>query len=128
MDPKTAVDLVVVALEPIVTAWRAPAALVLLLIVGFRPKHDSRCVMLGRALVMMACLFWIVAALPAFDAAARLGDWLMFGSAMATHVCEVFMNWAAVLEAKRAEAPGPFGRIWQAARATRRGPSTGTGE
>lgn len=122
LDPQTALDLVVAFIDPIVTAWRAPAAVVLLIIVAFRPKHPSRCVMIGRALVLMACVFWIAAAIPALDRAARVGDWLMFVSALASHVCEVFMNWAAVRQAKQAEAPSPFGRMWMAARASRRAP------
>lgn len=120
IDPQTALDLVVAFIDPIVVAWRTPAALVLLVIVVFRPKHDSRCVMIGRALVVMACVFWMVAAIPALDRAARVGDWLMFLSAMASHVCEVLMNWARVVEDKRLEAPSPWSRIWLAARAGRR--------
>lgn len=122
MDPKTALEFVVALVDPIVTAWRAPAAVVLFAAVVFRPKHESRCVMIGRVLVCIACAFWFVAGVFGFESASRIGDWTMFLSAMATHVCEVFMNLAAVLEAKRGEGPSPLGRIWSAARAPRRAP------
>lgn len=123
MDPLHYFALAVFYLEPMVTAWRAPAAVLLFVIVAFRPQHQSRCVMIGRALVLMACLNWMAAAVPDLFPAARLdglgacskvGDWMMFASAMASHVCEVVMNWAAVIHAKRLEGPSPFRRIWAA--------------
>lgn len=121
MDPLHYLALLAFYLEPIVNAWRAPAAVLLFLIVAFRPQHPSRCVMLGRVLVLMACFNWVAAVAPdvfpsaglgGLSVCAKFGDWVMFASAMASHVCEVVMTWAAVREAKRQEAPSPLARIW----------------
>jgi hypothetical protein len=91
LDPQTALDIIVAHVDPIVLAWRAPAAMLLGGIVAFRPKHESSCVMLGRALLCVACVFWFVAAVvPSLDKAARIGDYVMFVSALASHVCEFF--------------------------------------
>lgn len=123
MDPFHYLALAVFYLDPMVTAWRAPAAVVLFVIVAFRPQHPSRCIMLGRVLVLMACVNWVAAAVPdiwpaasleGLSACAKFGDWVMFGSAMASHVCEVATTWGAVIEAKRRESPSPFARIWAA--------------
>lgn len=125
LDPQTVLDIVVAQLDAIVLAWRAPAALLLGGIVAFRPKHESCCVMIGRTLLCVACVFWIVAGVvPSLDRAARIGDVVMFLSAFASHVCEVFMNWRTTLEAKRREAPSQLVRVLSAARAPRRPIST----
>ncbi|CAB4168047.1 hypothetical protein UFOVP860_92 [uncultured Caudovirales phage] len=116
MDPIFWLDVLVAFLTPVVMALRAPAAVVLFLIVAFRPKSESHCIMLGRYLVLVACIFWVVAGIPEWSACGTLGNWTMFLSAMASHVCEVAMNWASVVAAKRAESPSAFARIWHAFR------------
>ena len=120
MSPIYYLDRLVDVLDPIVMALRAPAAFILLLFVAFRPKSPSPCVMLGRALTVAACMLWMAAIIPGFSGCGALGNWVMFASTMASHVCEVAMNWSAVLAAKRAETPSTFARIWYAAMRRRR--------
>lgn len=116
MEPIYYLDRLVALLDPFVMALRAPAAVVLFAIVAFRPKSPSFCIMMGRVLVLAACVLWVAAIVPGFRTCGALGNWIMFASAMASHVCEVVLNWAAVLAAKRAEYPSPFARIWHAIR------------
>ena len=122
MGPLYWLDVLVAFLTPLVMALRAPAAVVLFVIVAFRPKSPSHCIMVGRYLVLVACLFWVAAEVSRWfwiepsSACGTLGNWTMFLSAMASHVCEVAMNWAAALDAKRAESPSAFARIWHAIR------------
>lgn len=122
MEPFFWLDVLVAFLMPMVMALRAPAALVLFVIVAFRPRSPSHCIMVGRYLVLVACVFWLVAEVSSWfwtepgSACGTLGNWTMFASAMASHVCEVAMNWASVLDAKRAERPSALTRIWQAIR------------
>ncbi len=116
MEPQYHLDYAVAVLDPVVTYWRAPAATVLFLIVAFRPRSPSHCIMVGRVFVLMACVLWFAAVYPPLAACARIADWAMFASAMSSHVCEVAMNWSAVRDAKRVEYPSPFHRIWSALR------------
>lgn len=121
--PEHYLNLVVMWLTPIVNDLRAPAALILFAFVCFRPQAASRCVMIGRVLTLMACVLWMAAAYQPFAACARLGDWVMFASAFASHVCEVVMSWANVMAAKRAEGPGLETRLARGLIAGLRSPS-----
>lgn len=112
MDPQDYLDWLIRHLDPIVICLRAPAALVLFVFVCLRPQMDSRCIMLGRVLVLGACGFWMAAAIRGFESAARLGDYTLFASAFASHVCDTIVNWRSVMAARRAEARSAVARIW----------------
>lgn len=122
MDPLFWLDVLVAFLTPVVLALRAPAAVVLFVIVAFRPRSPSHCIMVGRYLVLVACVFWLAAEVSRWfwpdpsGAFGTLGNWTLFLSAMAAHVCEVAVNWAAAVDAKRAESPSALARIWNAIR------------
>lgn len=122
MDPLIWLDVLVAFLTPVVLALRAPAAVVLFVIVAFRPRSPSHCIMVGRYFVLVACVWWLAAEVvrwfwpDASGAIGTLGNWTLFLSAMASHVCEVAVNWGAAVDAKRAESPSAFARIWQAIR------------